>query len=195
MKVIWRGADSRLEFWLLKLPSRSTLNTRLPMRFVITSERSIVSMPHRMQRRWKSKSASGGDMTPSWHQNRSGFLLRWKSTRGGPSSSAQSLVVSGFGVDRCLTSCASAFQGNLLKNPSSGRCLRLSGASIMMDQCNADDLFQQWTLSWSLRRPIRQPLAPCANVLSLRFSKRRCTVAPTQGCWDSGHLKNSSVVC
>ncbi|XP_003963236.2 polypeptide N-acetylgalactosaminyltransferase 6-like [Takifugu rubripes] len=38
-------------------------------------------------------------------------------------------------------------EGNLLKNPSSGQCLRLSGTNILMDQCNTEDLFQQWTLS------------------------------------------------
>ncbi|CAG07452.1 unnamed protein product, partial [Tetraodon nigroviridis] len=35
-------------------------------------------------------------------------------------------------------------EGNLLKNPSSGQCLRLSGTNVIMDQCNTADLFQQW---------------------------------------------------
>ncbi|XP_029994606.1 polypeptide N-acetylgalactosaminyltransferase 6 [Sphaeramia orbicularis] len=36
---------------------------------------------------------------------------------------------------------------NLLKNPSSGKCLQLKGGQITMDQCNAADLFQHWTFS------------------------------------------------
>ncbi|KAM8754864.1 polypeptide N-acetylgalactosaminyltransferase 6 [Acanthopagrus schlegelii] len=36
---------------------------------------------------------------------------------------------------------------NLLKNPSSGQCLKLKGDQIQMDQCNADDLYQQWHFS------------------------------------------------
>nr|XP_046252578.1 polypeptide N-acetylgalactosaminyltransferase 6 [Scatophagus argus] len=36
---------------------------------------------------------------------------------------------------------------NLLKNPSSGKCLYLKGNQIQMDHCNAADLYQQWTFS------------------------------------------------
>ncbi|XP_047452966.1 polypeptide N-acetylgalactosaminyltransferase 6 [Mugil cephalus] len=36
---------------------------------------------------------------------------------------------------------------NLLKNPSSGKCLRLKGDQIHMDVCNSADLFQHWTFS------------------------------------------------
>lgn len=36
---------------------------------------------------------------------------------------------------------------NLLKNPKSGKCLRLMGGQIQMDWCNAADLFQHWTIS------------------------------------------------
>ncbi|KAM9341843.1 polypeptide N-acetylgalactosaminyltransferase 6 isoform 1-T3 [Pholidichthys leucotaenia] len=36
---------------------------------------------------------------------------------------------------------------NLLKNPSSGKCLQLKGGQIQMDYCNAADLFQHWTFS------------------------------------------------
>ncbi|CAL1606123.1 unnamed protein product [Knipowitschia caucasica] len=36
---------------------------------------------------------------------------------------------------------------NLLKNPQSGKCLRLDGGQILMDSCNAADLFQHWTFS------------------------------------------------
>lgn len=34
---------------------------------------------------------------------------------------------------------------NLLKNPSSGKCLQLRGDKIQMDHCNAADLFQHWS--------------------------------------------------
>ncbi|XP_031139913.1 polypeptide N-acetylgalactosaminyltransferase 6 [Sander lucioperca] len=34
---------------------------------------------------------------------------------------------------------------NLLKNPSSGKCLQLKGDQLQMDQCNAADLYQHWT--------------------------------------------------
>lgn len=81
------------------LPSPSTLNTPPTMSSVITSARSSVSMPHRIRRRWKSKSASGGERRPPWHRNRSGFLLRWWATWG----HLLSAVISGFrfGVGRC----------------------------------------------------------------------------------------------
>lgn len=36
---------------------------------------------------------------------------------------------------------------NLLKNPKSGKCLRLMGGQLQMDSCNAADLFQHWTFS------------------------------------------------
>ncbi|CAG6021402.1 polypeptide N-acetylgalactosaminyltransferase 6 isoform 1-T3 [Menidia menidia] len=36
---------------------------------------------------------------------------------------------------------------NLLKNPSSGKCLQLKGSVIQMDHCNAADLYQHWTFS------------------------------------------------
>ncbi|KAA8591103.1 hypothetical protein FQN60_002046 [Etheostoma spectabile] len=36
---------------------------------------------------------------------------------------------------------------NLLKNPSSGKCLQLKGDKLQMDQCNAADLYQHWTFS------------------------------------------------
>uniref|UniRef100_G3P192 Polypeptide N-acetylgalactosaminyltransferase n=1 Tax=Gasterosteus aculeatus aculeatus TaxID=481459 RepID=G3P192_GASAC len=35
----------------------------------------------------------------------------------------------------------------LLKNPSTGKCLRLVGGKLQMDQCNTGDLYQQWTFS------------------------------------------------
>lgn len=35
---------------------------------------------------------------------------------------------------------------NLLKNPSSGKCLRLNQEGIHMDDCNAADLHQHWTI-------------------------------------------------
>ncbi|XP_054465148.1 polypeptide N-acetylgalactosaminyltransferase 6 [Anoplopoma fimbria] len=34
---------------------------------------------------------------------------------------------------------------SLLKNPSSGKCLRLNGDQLQMDHCNSADLFQHWT--------------------------------------------------
>nr|XP_061827928.1 polypeptide N-acetylgalactosaminyltransferase 6-like [Nerophis lumbriciformis] len=34
---------------------------------------------------------------------------------------------------------------NLLKNPSSGKCLQLNGNVIQMDTCNASDLYQHWS--------------------------------------------------
>lgn len=36
---------------------------------------------------------------------------------------------------------------NLLKNPSSGKCLQLKGGQLQMDNCNAADLFQHWSFS------------------------------------------------
>ncbi|KAK9515389.1 hypothetical protein VZT92_026040 [Zoarces viviparus] len=36
---------------------------------------------------------------------------------------------------------------NLLKNPSSGKCLQLNGDKLQMDHCNAADLYQHWTFS------------------------------------------------
>ncbi|KAL6119710.1 galnt6 [Pungitius sinensis] len=36
---------------------------------------------------------------------------------------------------------------NLLKNPISGKCLRLVGDHPQMDQCNAADIYQHWTFS------------------------------------------------
>ncbi|KAM4737273.1 polypeptide N-acetylgalactosaminyltransferase 6 [Anableps anableps] len=36
---------------------------------------------------------------------------------------------------------------NLLKNPSSGRCLQLRGDQVQMDHCNAEDPFQHWSFS------------------------------------------------
>lgn len=36
---------------------------------------------------------------------------------------------------------------NLLKNPNSGKCLKLNGGQIQMDTCNAADLFQYWVFS------------------------------------------------
>ncbi|KAM6983112.1 polypeptide N-acetylgalactosaminyltransferase 6 isoform 1-T3 [Tautogolabrus adspersus] len=36
---------------------------------------------------------------------------------------------------------------NLIKNPSSGKCLQLKGNQIQMDNCNAANLFQHWSLS------------------------------------------------
>ncbi|XP_008316376.1 polypeptide N-acetylgalactosaminyltransferase 6 [Cynoglossus semilaevis] len=36
---------------------------------------------------------------------------------------------------------------NLLKNPTTGRCLQLKGGQIQMDNCNAADLYQHWTFS------------------------------------------------
>ncbi|GLD46038.1 polypeptide N-acetylgalactosaminyltransferase 6-like protein [Lates japonicus] len=36
---------------------------------------------------------------------------------------------------------------NLLKNPSSGKCLQLKGDQIQMDYCNSADLYQHWTFS------------------------------------------------
>ncbi|XP_060930241.1 polypeptide N-acetylgalactosaminyltransferase 6 [Limanda limanda] len=36
---------------------------------------------------------------------------------------------------------------NLLKNPSSGKCLQLKGGQIQMDNCNAADLHQHWTFT------------------------------------------------
>ncbi|XP_056278366.1 polypeptide N-acetylgalactosaminyltransferase 6 [Pseudoliparis swirei] len=36
---------------------------------------------------------------------------------------------------------------HLLKNPSSGKCLRLNGDKPQMDHCNAADLYQHWTFS------------------------------------------------
>lgn len=36
---------------------------------------------------------------------------------------------------------------NLLKNPNSGKCLRLNGGQIEIDWCNAADLFQHWSFS------------------------------------------------
>ncbi|XP_068588746.1 polypeptide N-acetylgalactosaminyltransferase 6 [Cebidichthys violaceus] len=36
-------------------------------------------------------------------------------------------------------------QENLLKNPSSGKCLQLNGDKLQMDHCNATDLYQHWT--------------------------------------------------
>lgn len=41
-----------------------------------------------------------------------------------------------------------SFQENLLKNPTTGRCLQLKGGQIQMDNCNAADLYQHWTFSW-----------------------------------------------
>lgn len=38
------------------------------------------------------------------------------------------------------------FEETLLKNPSSGKCLRLKGGQIQTDDCNAVDPFQHWTL-------------------------------------------------
>ncbi|XP_029291156.1 polypeptide N-acetylgalactosaminyltransferase 6 [Cottoperca gobio] len=34
---------------------------------------------------------------------------------------------------------------NLMKNPSSGKCLQLKGVHLQMDDCNAADLYQHWT--------------------------------------------------
>lgn len=39
-------------------------------------------------------------------------------------------------------------QENLLKNPSSGKCLQLKGGKVFMDYCNAADMYQRWTFSW-----------------------------------------------
>ncbi|XP_034028239.1 polypeptide N-acetylgalactosaminyltransferase 6 [Thalassophryne amazonica] len=36
---------------------------------------------------------------------------------------------------------------NLLKNPSSGKCLHLNGGQVQMDQCNAANLNQHWTFT------------------------------------------------
>uniref|UniRef100_UPI0037E92574 polypeptide N-acetylgalactosaminyltransferase 6-like n=1 Tax=Semicossyphus pulcher TaxID=241346 RepID=UPI0037E92574 len=36
---------------------------------------------------------------------------------------------------------------NLLKNPSSGKCLQLKGDQIQMDHCNSENLYQHWSLS------------------------------------------------
>nr|XP_020503969.1 polypeptide N-acetylgalactosaminyltransferase 6-like [Labrus bergylta]XP_020503970.1 polypeptide N-acetylgalactosaminyltransferase 6-like [Labrus bergylta]XP_020503971.1 polypeptide N-acetylgalactosaminyltransferase 6-like [Labrus bergylta]XP_029135967.1 polypeptide N-acetylgalactosaminyltransferase 6-like [Labrus bergylta] len=36
---------------------------------------------------------------------------------------------------------------NLLKNPSSGKCLQLKGGQIQMDNCDAANLYQHWSLS------------------------------------------------
>lgn len=36
---------------------------------------------------------------------------------------------------------------NLLKNPSSGRCLLLKGNQVVMDQCNPADPFQHWSFT------------------------------------------------
>ncbi|XP_042347387.1 LOW QUALITY PROTEIN: polypeptide N-acetylgalactosaminyltransferase 6 [Plectropomus leopardus] len=36
---------------------------------------------------------------------------------------------------------------NLLRNPSSGKCLQLRGDRLQMDNCNAADLYQHWTFS------------------------------------------------
>ncbi|RVE70495.1 hypothetical protein OJAV_G00065100 [Oryzias javanicus] len=36
---------------------------------------------------------------------------------------------------------------NLLKNPSSGKCLQLKGGKVYMDYCNAADVYQHWTFS------------------------------------------------
>ncbi|XP_037629963.1 polypeptide N-acetylgalactosaminyltransferase 6 [Sebastes umbrosus] len=36
---------------------------------------------------------------------------------------------------------------NLLKNPSSGKCLRLNVDKVQMENCNAADLYQHWTFS------------------------------------------------
>ncbi|KAF6724776.1 Polypeptide N-acetylgalactosaminyltransferase 6 [Oryzias melastigma] len=36
---------------------------------------------------------------------------------------------------------------NLLKNPSSGKCLQLKGGKVFMDYCNAADMYQRWTFS------------------------------------------------
>uniref|UniRef100_A0A8C7XIF9 Polypeptide N-acetylgalactosaminyltransferase n=1 Tax=Oryzias sinensis TaxID=183150 RepID=A0A8C7XIF9_9TELE len=36
---------------------------------------------------------------------------------------------------------------NLLKNPSSGKCLQLKGGKVYMDSCNAADMHQRWTFS------------------------------------------------
>ncbi|KAM8830078.1 polypeptide N-acetylgalactosaminyltransferase 6 [Synchiropus picturatus] len=36
---------------------------------------------------------------------------------------------------------------NLVKNPSTGRCLQLRGSQVLTDHCNAADLYQHWTFS------------------------------------------------
>ncbi|XP_029011614.1 polypeptide N-acetylgalactosaminyltransferase 6 [Betta splendens] len=38
-------------------------------------------------------------------------------------------------------------EDNLLKNPSSGKCLQLKGSQIQMNHCNAADLMQHWSIS------------------------------------------------